>query len=76
MEIDIRHNTVEVVDAIRVASPCHDSTALDIIWWDGGAVHLADSDARRILARVDNKEHAENIIRGLQKAIEFGWLNY
>ena len=76
MEIDIRRNTVDVIDAIRVGSASNDSTVLDIIWWDGGAVHLADSAARRVLARVDNKEHALNLIKGLQKAIDLGWLEY
>lgn len=74
MELDIR-NGAEVFTSIRVAPANISTITADVIKPSGDyrRVHLLDSDSHDYLA-VHGEEHAKNLILGLQKAIDLGWL--
>lgn len=78
MEIDIRNNGVSEVTAIRVADKHPSWAIVEIIEKDDtdpAGIVLKDSDDHMTShLAILNKEHAENVIKGLQKAIELGWV--
>jgi len=70
---------VKVVDSelIEIISSNGDMHGL-VSWLDkkflGGAYVSSIDDGERGLIVVKNKEHAQNLIKALNKAIELGWL--
>lgn len=79
MEIDIRQlNSDAAIDTIRLADANSSTYVADVIEYDptdlNCKVGLTDSDSDRSVG-VMNKAHAENLIKGLQKAIQLGWFD-
>lgn len=78
MELDIRDNKESVVESIRVWDGCLNWYAVDVVERDSnsGGVRLIDSetDGDRYVEVIE-KEHAQNLIKGLQKAIDLGWFD-
>ena len=72
--IDIRNNIGEVTNIV-VADPNVDIYVADTLVVNSvtGGFNIKDTHASRTL-RVRDRQHAENLIKGLQKAIELGWV--
>lgn len=75
MELDIRTEKITEVRVIRVADVSSSWLIVDTLENDGrkGHVKLTDSDEGSCLD-VTDKQHALDLIKGLEKAIELGWL--
>lgn len=76
MEIDIRNSAAEKVDCIRVASTIEDGAShVECIrkYSSDNYVVLLDTESCETL-RIFDREHALHIIKGINKAIELGWL--
>ena len=74
MELDIRSSTDGVVDSIRVYSVSEGGPCLvDSIRLLEDGVVMYDTISLDALALV-SKEHATDVIKGINKAIELGWL--
>jgi hypothetical protein len=73
MEFDIRNNPAEKITVIRFADNSDDYyVASGILRNSHGGVEVIDIETERDL-RVRSKEHAQNLIKALNKAIELGW---
>lgn len=72
MEIDIRGNVANAVDTIRVCGESAFVCLVDTIVIAEDCVKLQDSADLNYLT-LEGKEHAQNLIKGLQKAIDLGW---
>lgn len=74
MEIDIRDNDKGLIDVIRITSPNENKYCVEYIELnDAQDVFVCDKDASDKLFIFD-KKHALDIIKGINKAIELGWL--
>lgn len=75
MEIDIRKEVQAPIDRIRILDPNQDTYCVEYIKNLNNFVMLCDgsNEAEKNL-EVYDKEHALNIIKALEKAIELGWL--
>lgn len=71
--VDVRSVAEESIDTIRFAEKSGFDYYPDIIKRDGQRVVLVETDMSRELALRD-KNHASNLIKALEKAIELGWL--
>lgn len=78
MEIDIRDERSGMVDTIRVSYRDLDTYIADVLRYDPEGfrykAEIADSDSNRCVG-IRDKDHAENLIKGLQKAIQLGWFD-
>jgi len=75
MEIDIRKVNNDNVDTIRVCDPDNQDFIIgDIVFKDKGFILIKDSADDAYFVSVLNKEHALNLIKGLEKVIELGWV--
>lgn len=73
MEIDIRGCAPTVVNKICIRDENGDDYCVDIFYKeDLGAVRIGDY-VSCCSKRIYNKEHALDIIKGINKAIELGW---
>lgn len=72
MELDIRTNEPEKVTVLRFADDSDYYTASGIICESHGVVSVVDIEEGRDL-RIFSEEHAQNLIKALNKAIELGW---
>lgn len=77
MEIDIRNRVPAQIDTIRIYDYNDDEFTVEYIErvndWENHKVFISDKDTCDPL-RIYNKEHALDIIKALDKAIELGWL--
>ena len=73
MEIDIRNPVDEEITAIRIENANRKVVIAELLI-KGYRVHIQDSDypEQQSLA-VISEDHAKNIIKALQKAIDLGW---
>jgi len=75
-EFDVLENASEDINKIRVADYNDVYYAVELIEKCAVNVNIAEfraSDEPTTL-KIVGKEHAENLIKGLEKAIELGWL--
>ena len=75
-EFDVRENASEVINKIRVAEYNDVYYAVELIEkyadnTDNVAAFRASDEP--VTLKIVGKEHAENLIKGLEKAIELGW---
>jgi len=72
MEFDIRTNQAEEISVLRFAddSDCLVASGILRNWY--GGVSVSDIKSEREL-RIFSEEHARNLIKALNKAIELGW---
>ncbi len=70
--IDIRSG-VQEVDTIIVGDKSNTSYVADSLERTAVGFDLSDTEEGRTL-RVSDRQQAENLIKGLQKAIELGWV--
>lgn len=75
MEYNAMVERNEVISVIRVATRNNDYFIPEIIEQSAneGAIVMKDAGSGRYLSVLD-REHAESLIRGLQKSIELGWV--
>lgn len=73
-EFDVRQD-IGPVSKIRVSASDTSYSICELIAPFGGGIYIYDSptDPDDGL-KVKNRDHAENLIKGLKKAIELGWL--
>lgn len=71
--IDIRSTSPVPVTKIVVAEPSPAHYRVDVLEKSGFGFEMQDTEAGRFLQVLD-RETAENLIKGLQKAIELGWV--
>ena len=73
MEFDIRTNQAEEISLLRFAddSGCH-HVASGILRLGAWGVSVIDIESKREL-RIYSEEHAQNLIKVINKAIELGW---
>lgn len=77
---DVRNNPVEEITEIVFAEPRHndeDNTPQAYSIEVGGEIRgdfVAISDAGGECVFINSKEHAENLIKALNKAIELNWV--
>lgn len=76
MEIDIREVNVEDVIKIRVADPNTSYTNADMVMIGDAPQKccIQDSEGGYNLG-IFSREHALNLIAGIQKAIDLGWFD-
>lgn len=72
MEIDVRHKG-GVVDEIRVGDSSVECDSVDLLCQSNYGVSL-ENDEADVMLYITSKEHALNVIKGINKAIELGWL--
>ena len=73
-EFDVRENVVEEITKIRVAGYNDVYYAVELIRkYDNNVAEFWASDEPATL-KIVGKEHAKNLIKGLEKAIQLGWL--
>lgn len=72
-EFDVRENASEVINKIRVAEYNDVYYAVELIGKYADNVAEFQASDEPITLKIVGKEHAENLIRGLKKAIELGW---
>lgn len=70
--IDIRGG-IQEVDTIIVGDKSNSNYVADSLERTAEGFDLKDTEEDRTL-RVRDRRHAENLIKGLQKAIELGWV--
>ena len=69
MQIDIRDNrNEEVIDSIKICDTNSNYYVVSELWKTGNTIVLNEVGSDRC-----TKEHAQNIIKALEKAIELGW---
>jgi hypothetical protein len=73
MELDIRESDLGEITSIRLSDPNTSIAIVELVIKEGGVVAIRDSQLSTRLY-VTCREHAENLIKGFQKAIELGWL--
>lgn len=73
MEIDIRERTPATIEKIRIRDENEDEYCVECIYLVNGKVYVGDHNSY-CNKRIYNKEHALDIIKALDKAIELGWL--
>lgn len=74
-EYDVRNGDEGALDTIRVSDPNYEEYVGDIICQNPYAdVLLKDSADGRSLV-ICSKKYAENLIKGIQKAIDLGWFD-
>lgn len=73
MEYDVRKGVEDPITSIRVAAINRNYNSADAIEPVSDRIKIKDSDSGTGLI-VCSKEHAENLIKGLQKAIDLGWI--
>ena len=73
MQIDIRDNrNEEVIDSIKICDTNSDYYVVSELWINiDNTIVLNEVGSDR--CTVESKEHARNIIKALEKAIELGW---
>ena len=72
MQIDIRYNrNEEVIDSIKICDTNYDYYVVSELWKIDNTIVLNEVGSDR--STVESKEHAQNIIKALEKAIELGW---
>ena len=72
MQIDIRDNrNEEVIDSIKICDTNYDYYVVSELWKKDNTIILNEVGSDR--CAVESKEHAQNIIKALEKAIELGW---
>lgn len=76
MEIDIRKDIYQSVTHIRVADNCTSNYVANILERSESYLLVTDSAPRgdRSLA-VKSEQHARDLIKGLERAIELGWFS-
>ena len=75
MEFDIRAGQAEEITVIRFADDNdYYHTASGILRNNRGGVEVIDIETERDL-RVRSEEHAQNLIKALNKAIALGWFD-
>ena len=73
MEFDIRTNQAEEISVLRFADGSDDyHVASGISRVADGGVSVIDLESERTL-RIFSEEHAQNLIKAINKAIELGW---
>lgn len=72
--IDIRDISEDAIDEIRVRDKDRCILSVELIERAGNYVNVYDSDGSDRLT-IHSEEHANNLIKGIQKAIELGWFN-
>lgn len=72
--IDIRDISEDEIDEIRVRDKDRSVLSVELIELAGSYVNLYDSDGSDRLT-IHDEEHAKNLIKGIQKAIDLGWFN-
>ena len=72
MQIDIRYTrNEEVIDSIKICDTNSNYYVVSELWKTGNTIVLNEVGSDR--CTVESKEHARNIIKALEKAIELGW---
>ena len=72
MQIDIRDTgSEEVIDSIKICDTNYDYYVVSELWKTGNTIVLNEVGSDRCI--VESKEHAQNIIKALEKAIKLGW---
>lgn len=71
MELDIRNTQEEEVTSIRFWDDTGEDVVASTLTHAWGKVAIEDSTT---VVCVESKEHAINLIKALEKAIELGWL--
>lgn len=74
MQIDIRGNEHAAIDSIRVADRDEAYYVAEVVERGESGVNITDTDSGKYVSVLD-KEHAQNLIKGLQKAIDLGWFD-
>lgn len=72
--LDIREISHDEIDTIRVHDKNRCYISAELISLEGSTVKLFDSDGSDRLC-IHDQEHAENLIKGIQKAIDLGWFD-
>ena len=73
-EFDVRENVVQEITKIRVAGYDDVYYAVELIKKYGENVAEFCASDEPTTLKIVGKEHAENLIKGLEKAIQLGWL--
>lgn len=72
MEFDIRTNQAEEISVLRFADDNSDEYTANGILNNQGVIVLSDIVEGRAL-QICSEEHAQNLIKAINKAIELGW---
>lgn len=72
MEIDVRYKSDEV-SGIRVGDSKSDCYSVDLLSKSTYGASLENDEVDDMLY-IASKDHALNVIKGINKAIELGWL--
>jgi len=73
---DVRTEQAEMITEIRFADTHSDYFAADVLRfmeWERNVIEIC-AEGEESTLKVTSKEHAQNLIKALEKAIELGWL--